>query len=121
MSSSHKALNLPTSTIIPSQTVSGNVTSLATNIFFKDNIGIQLVWTGTLAGTFAVNVSNDYNKDTGVGTWTPITLSAVPTASGTPSNAFINIQEIAAPYLQVVFNYTSGSGTLVGTISGKAI
>lgn len=119
--SSAKQYNLLPFRIIPTQAVSGNVTSSVTNVFFKDNIGIQLVWTGTLAGTFAVQISADYVPDTGVGTWTSITLSPVPTAAGSPDNAYIDITQISAPFIRVVFTHSGGSGNLTGTIVGKGV
>lgn len=119
--SSAKQYNLPPSVVVPTQAVSGNVTSLVTNIFNKDNIGYQLVWTGTLAGTFAVQVSADYSPVTTIGTWTSITLNPVPTAAGSPDNAYIDITQISAPYIRVVFTYSSGSGNLTGTIVAKGV
>ncbi len=119
--SSAKQYNLPAYKIIPTQSDSGVVTSAVTNIFFKDNIGIQLVWTGTLAGTFSAQISADYNENTASGTWTTITLNPVPTAAGSPDNAYIDITQISAPFIRVVFNYTSGSGNLTGTIVGKGV
>lgn len=119
--SSAKQYNLYPFTIIPTQAVSGSVTSAVTNIFFKDNIGIQLVWTGTLAGTFAVQISADYSADTKTGNWTSITLNPVPTAAGSADNAYVDITQISAPFIRVVFTYSSGSGNLTGTIVGKGI
>lgn len=121
MSSSAKQYNLPPYAIIPTQAVSGDVTSAVTNIFMKDNVGIQVVWTGTLAGTFDAQISADYNPVTLIGTWTSITLSPVPTASGSASNAYIDITQISAPYIRVFFDYSSGSGNLTGTIVAKGV
>lgn len=120
--SSAKQYNLPPSVVIPKQLVTAaNVTSLVTNIFFKDNVGYQVVWDGTLGGTFDVQISADYNADTRVGTWTSITLSPVPTAAGSPSNAYVDITQISAPFIRIVFNYSSGSGNLTGTIVAKGV
>lgn len=119
--SSAKQYNLYPVAVIPTQAVSGNVTSLITDIFNKDNIGYQFIWTGTLAGTFSIQISADYKPTTGLGTWTSITLSPVPTAAGTPDNAYVDITQISAPFIRAVFNYSSGSGNLTGTIVGKAV
>jgi hypothetical protein len=120
MSSAKQYNTLPVQ-IIPTQAVSGNVTSLPTNVFYKDNVGIQLVWTGTLAGTFSAQVSFDYNKDTGIGTWTSLPLSPAITASGTPDNAVIELNQTTAPYIRVVFTYSSGSGNLTGILAAKGV
>lgn len=120
--SSAKQYNLPPSIVIPTTAITNqNVTSSVTNIFNKDNIGYQFVWTGTVAGTFAVQVSIDYNPVTGVGTWDALPLNPTPTASGSPGSWFVDITETSAPFIRAVFTYTSGSGNLTGSIVGKGI
>lgn len=119
--SSAKQYTLYPYQIIPTQLVSGNVTSAVTDILYKDNICIQIVYTGTLDGTFTVQVSNDYNATTGAGDWDPIPLNPTPTATGSPGSILLDLQTLPGQWIQTVFNYTSGSGNLTATISGKAI
>lgn len=117
--SSAAQYNLPPFTFIPTQAISANYTSSVTNIYNKKLVGIQLVWTGTLSGTFQAQISADYSAVTGLGTWTSITLSPVPMAAGTPDSAYIDITAISSPFIRTVFAYSSGSGNLTGTIVAK--
>lgn len=129
MSGNIKTHNIPPYPIIPTQVVSGNVTSLVTDIFTKDNIGIQLVWDGTLNGTFLVQTSNDYVPSNNgpdappinPGNWSTIPFSDVASALGTPDVGFFNLNQLTARYMRIVFNYVSGTGNLTGVIVGKAI
>jgi len=102
-----------------------SITSSVTNIQRLDNIGIQFNWSGAPVGDFAVQISADYAQDTegnvtNAGNWTPITLSPSPaTSSGSP--IYIDMFQLSAPWLRVVYTRTSGSGTLQATIVGKMI
>jgi hypothetical protein len=102
------------------------VTSAVTNIEFLDDIGIELDWTGSPSGTFAVQVSISYAQDqngnvTNAGNWNAITLSPVPTASGTSGSYYIDIFGISSPWIRFVYTPTSGTGTLNAYICGKSI
>lgn len=104
---------------------SASLTSAVTNIQRLDNIGIQLSWTSSPSGTFAVQVSADYAQDaegnvTNSGNWVPLALSPSPaTSSGSP--IYIDINELSAPWIRVVYTRISGSGTLQATLVGKMI
>lgn len=119
--SSAKQYNLPPFEFIPTQNIDDDFVSQVTNIYMKDNIGIQLVWDGDLEGTFAAQISADYDHVTRAGNWTSITLSPVPAAFGSPDNAYIDITQISAPYIRVAFTHTNGSGNLTGTITAKGV
>lgn len=102
------------------------ITSSVTSIKRLDNIGIQLNWTGTPTGTFQVQISADYAQDnqgkiTNVGNWIPLVLSPAPAASGSAGNAYVDINQISAPWIRVVYTKTSGVGTLNGYLNGKTI
>jgi hypothetical protein len=77
-------------------------------------MGIQLVWTGTPTGTFDIQVSLDHRQDaygnvTNPGTWSSLTISPSPSSpAGSASNTYIDINQLSAPYVRVV--YTKGSG-----------
>ena len=92
-----------------------------------DNIGIQLDFTGTPTGTFEIQGSADYEQDEfgnveNPGFWIPIgPLSSAPVASGTDGQIFIDVNQISSPWIRVVYNRTSGAGTLNGFITGKEI
>lgn len=102
------------------------ITSVVSNIEFLDNIGIQLVFTGAPVGTFAVEISADHAQDqmgnvTVAGNWVPITLSPVPSASGSADVIAINITQQSFPWMRVKYTRTSGTGTLNGFICAKMI
>lgn len=103
-----------------------SLTSRVTNIQRLDNIGIQLNFTGAPVGTFAVQVSADYNQDTegnvtNAGHWVPISLSPSPAASGSAASIYIDLAELSAPWIRVVYTKTSGTGVLNSYITGKMI
>ena len=99
-----------------------SLTSLITDIRNLDNIALQLVMTGTPTGTFAVQTSLDYNPTTGVaGTFIPLTLSPAPAATGGAQNIYIDLNQIAGPYMRVVYTRSAGSGTLDVHITGKSV
>lgn len=111
---------------IVAQSMAGNVTSAVTNIEGLDNVGIQLVWTVAPVGTFSVQVSADYAQDylgnvTVAGNWVTVTLSPAITASGTADTAYIDMSNLSAPWIRVVYTRTSGSGTLNGYITAKMV
>lgn len=113
---------------ITSGDMASSITSAITNIEGLDNIGIQLNWSGSSpVGTFAVQVSADYAQDflgnvTNTGNWSAISISPSVAATGAASDtAYIAIQQLAAPWLRVVYTRTSGTGTLQGFFTAKQI
>lgn len=112
---------------IVDQSMAGNVTSGATNIQYTDNCAIQLNFTGTPVGIFSVEGSVDHavNAMTGVqtvaGLWIPVTLDPIPVASGSSGQILIDMKELSFPWIRVVYTRTSGTGTLNGFISAKAV
>lgn len=105
-----------------------SITSPVTAIQTIDNIGYQLNWTGTPTGTFNIQVSMDYepgkspdDKPFNAGTWTTVTLTVPVVASGSADNAYVDLDQLSAPYIRVVYTRTSGSGSLNAFVTGKAI
>lgn len=90
-------------------------TSQVVNIKYLDDICISFSFSGTPTGTFAVLASNDSVN------FIPVTLSAVPVASGTAGNILIDMGLLSFPYIKVTYTPTSGSGTLNGFLSAKMI
>jgi hypothetical protein len=103
-----------------------SLTSLVTDISTLDNIAIEMVFSGSPTGTFAVQGSLDYAQDymgnvTNAGNWTPLTLSPTPVSSGSAGTILINLNQLAFPYIRTVYTKTSGTGSLTVFISGKQV
>lgn len=83
----------------------------------SDVTGFQINYTGAPVGSFAVEVSADYNKVTGVGNWIPLTLSvngALVNGLAVPSNTspiYIDIYGCSMPYVRIHYTSASGSGS----------
>lgn len=117
--------------VITNGDMSGSITSKVTIIQNLSMVSYGLSWSGTSpVGTAQVQVSNDYATNaagqvSNAGTWTTLILSVsgVPSStipvSGSPGNAFIDIDQIAAYAIRLVYTRASGSGTLQAVINGK--
>lgn len=104
------------------------VTSGVADIRIFDNVGMQINFTGTPTGTFAVQGSVDYLADAfnpavvkNAGNWTALTLSPSPVASGAASTILLDLNQLSFPYIRVVYTKTSGTGTLNVYVSGKSV
>lgn len=117
--------------VILNGSMAGNITSAVTIIQKLSMISYGLSWAGTTpVGTIQVQVSNDYSIDaTGetanAGTWNAITfssagllVSSIP-ITGNTGNGFIDIDQIAAYAIRVVYTRTSGTGTLQCVLNAK--
>lgn len=106
--------------------MSGDLTSSVTNIEFLDNIGIQLNIAGTATGTFDVQISADFSKNSqGVvinqGNWVDLALETPASATGSSDTIYIDLNQLSAPWIRLVYNSVSGSGTVNAFIVGKQI
>lgn len=111
---------------VKDEVMSSNITSAVVEIELQDNIGIQMEWTGTAAGTFDVQISANYREDINgnvqnPGTWTSLTLSPTIAAVGSPDTAYIDLNQLSAPYIRVVYTRSSGTGVLNVNIVGKGV
>ena len=107
--------------LIKAGDMSGNITSPATIIQRLPGISYSLVWTGTPTGTFAVQVSNDYQlSSTGAvinaGNWTSLPTTSFsgtyPVPAGSASNGFLDVVGTEAYAVRIVYTASSGSGSL---------
>ncbi len=103
------------------------ITSSVSSIKYRDNVALQLKWTGDPVGTFFVQGSLDYNPGgpqfdggTNAGTWDTFTLSTTPTAGSGSSHYLINMSNVACPWIRLQYTNTSSQGSLTGTIFTKA-
>lgn len=112
--------------LISSGNMASSITSSAQESQYQDNIAIQLIWTGSPVGAFSIQVSVDYKEDAEkniivAGTWSTLTLSNAITASGSGDNAYIDLNQLSAPYYRIVYTRTSGTGTLNAYVSSKGV
>lgn len=105
-----------------------SLTSAITAIQLVDNIAYQMVWTGAPVGTFAFQVSQDYEPGKGPnsepanpGNWITLPVTPAIIASGSPDIAFVDLNQMGASYCRVVYTKTSGTGTLNIFVTAKAI
>jgi hypothetical protein len=109
--------------------VSGTATYTSTVVEIEnlDNVYLQLESSGTMTGSYTVQVSNDYNQDNqgnviNAGQWVTLTLSPSPTvAAGSPSPIGIDCNQLGAPFLRVQYTNASGTGTVNAYVSGKML
>ena len=97
------------------EAMTGNLVS-ETNVLYTDNIGIQLVFTGTPTGEFFVDGSNDEEN------WsTQVFLEGDILASGAAGNHLLSLQGYPFKYIRVRYVFSSGSGTLNGHLVSKML
>jgi hypothetical protein len=115
--------------------MSAVITSPITDISFLDNIGIQLDFSGSPSGSFAIQISADYSQDASgnvknAGSWVPLVLTyftgsaftsatSVPTYVGSP--IYLDLTQLSAPYIRVVYTPSGGSGALNVYVTAKML
>lgn len=119
--------NWQTTTPIPfvaNTALSGNLTgtmastnTIYTNICdcrIKDNLGIELAWTGTPTGTFSVMCSNSGSAFYAL-TFNPVLGQPAGSASG----YLIDLNQVPFMYVFLQYVNASGSGTATAWLSTK--
>lgn len=101
-------------------------TSRAVEIKNQDNIGLQVTWAGAPTGAFSVQISSDHIEDIEgniqvAGHWVTLPLSPAVTASGTPDDAYIDLNQMSAQYVRLVYTAASGAGTMTALAVGKGV
>lgn len=112
--------------LLKAVSMASTITSPAVHVQYQDNVGIELVWSGTPTGTFAVQASVDHAEDltgniTNAGHWVTLTLSASVTAAGTADFAYVDLNQLSAPWYRVVYTAVSGAGSLDLYVTQKAV
>lgn len=106
--------------------MASSIISTVVEIKNQDNIGVQIQWTGVPVGTFSVQVSMNFFEDingniVNPGTWISLPLSPAIAAAGSADSAYVDLNQLSAPYVRVVYTRTSGTGTLNVMINGKGV
>jgi len=116
--------------LVADGSMAASITSDVLPMQYMDNIGIQLDWTGSPVGTIEVQVSLNHQVNPDGSTRTAGTWVTLPSASftgtypipGTTSSpAYLDLPLLSAAFLRVVYNRTSGSGTLNVIAVGKGV
>ena len=84
---------------------------------------IQATWTGTTAGTFQVQASNDVGdvkqpSSPGVTNWTDV-ASATAAPAGSAASGLIHLSDIGYKWLRVKFTRSAGTGAATIRIHAK--
>ncbi len=113
--------NQPVSQWAPGPTLLNSAVSL-TNVYTtapqavanKDNIGLQIIFTGTMVGVLTVNCSIDNVH------FDPLTFNpALSQPAGSNLRYLIDLNQLPFPYFNVSYTNASGSGTLAVYFSTK--
>lgn len=112
--------------VVTSGDMSSSITSTPVEVKYQDNIGVQLHWTGTPTGSFAFEVSMNYSKDingnvVNTGNWVVLPVSPSISAAGSADDAYVDLNQISARYVRVVYTAASGSGTLDVFVNAKGV
>lgn len=106
-------IGLAPTIIVNAQTTASSITSPTMNIYGVGNIDCQLLWTGTTNGTTSANVSEDGTN------WDPLTLNGSVTPAGSSGHGTIELTQLAAPFLQIAYSASSGTGAMTITCFAK--
>lgn len=117
--------------VITNGDMSGDITSLVTVLSQQSMCSYSFSWAASSpVGTISVQCSNDYsqNADGSVknsGTWNSLTVelsgnevTSIP-ISGNTGIGFIDIDQLAAYAVRVIYTASSGTGSLQVTFTGK--
>jgi hypothetical protein len=101
--------------VITDGDMSGDITSIETKVLNLDNIGIQIVATGTPTGNFTVEATIDEV------TFTELTNIGTFALSGAGGSFIINLNQLPFHSIRVKWNDTSGTGVVNVTVLAKMI
>ncbi len=117
--------------IINAASSGASITSTPMHIMYSDLVSIQIVWTGTTHGTFAVNVSNSATisstGDISGGTWNALDVTkyevtgAYPAPAGSPGSGIMQFINLGFAFIELVFTRTDGTGLITATLTAKPL
>lgn len=109
-------INILNRNMITNQPMTGGITSSIEDLSTSVNFAIQFTYSGTApVGTLAVGVSNDgINFDYTL-------LGAAKATSGNSGTIIIKDSDIGYKFVQALYTFTSGTGTLNAIINGKRV
>ena len=95
--------------------MSGDITSDPVDVLYSDNVGVQLVFTGTPTGNFYVQGTIDGS------TWTALDFGTIPTAAGAAGDHLLNMNNLPYQQIRVFYDRSSGTGTLDVYVMAKTV
>lgn len=100
-------------------------TTAAVDVEFLDNIAFQVNGTSTATGAAQVQVSVDYSQDSQgnvlvAGNWVNLG-SSTSIDFGATGSYYIAVNQLAAPYIRLVYTNATNSGTLTSYVCGKSL
>ncbi len=116
--------------IINAVSMASSITGPATIIQKIPGISYDIAWTGVPVGTFDVQVSNTYKLDASgtvinAGNWTTLPHSSFsgtyPVPSGSSGNGFLDVVGTEAYAIRLVYNSSSGTGSLTVVAAAKVL
>ncbi len=126
--SGRKDVLLPyTDPLMTAASMAASILGTPINIQFMDDIGIAFTWTGSNpTGSVGLQVSLDYNPNTGLGNWFTVQTSPGTNYSvspgGTPGGTFADFALTGARWLRTVYTTAGGSvGALTAVIGAKMV
>lgn len=112
--------------VINAASMATSLTSAIVPVSGQDNIGFQLHWTGAPVGTFDFQISSNHMQDSQgaviqAGNWISLPLDPAIVAAGAPDEAYVDLNQMSAQYVRLVYTRTSGTGTLDAYVVGKGV
>jgi hypothetical protein len=103
-------------TAIAAQSMGSSIASASIYIGEALSVGAQFTWSGTSpSGTAQIYGSND-NVNFG-----PIQGAQTITIASNSGTACINLSPLGVAYIQAIYTFTSGTGTLTSIVNVKSI
>lgn len=112
--------------IVTAGDMSDDIESRIIEVRNQDNVGIQLHWEGDAVGSFGVQISMTHVEDAAgnvlvEGDWVDLPLNPSVAAAGVDDDAYIDLNQLSAAYVRLVYVATSGSGTLEAHLMAKGV
>lgn len=95
----------------PSGIMTASLTSDTCDVRTEVGYSIQAVWTGTPTGTLKLQISGDSTS------WTD--APSPQSLAGAAGSYIWDVPQTAVGYVRMVYTFTSGTGSLAATFSGK--
>jgi hypothetical protein len=115
--------NIRSGNILPAVAASGTQYTAKVDLWAIAFASIQLFWTGTIAGTWTIWVSNKAApSEANDSDWTQLTLAAsITQPAGSAGNDYVNLNEFGGRWVRAKHVKSSGSGNVEAWASGKGM